>query len=219
MSVASELYGLVRGAARSAFASGSNRAAINRAGDVCVAQGLPERAEIVRMGYSFSAQIPLANAFTLLITVPTTRTEFSLQNAEAGGGKSYVIDRFWVKNTTSTASAGVITPLSQLVVPGTTQVADNTAVLRTNLSGSANSTLAKICIASTATGCIGDKWNHHQSIVQAPTTNIATVVEVSCYGRYIVPPGGSFNINAQESVSGGVAICGVEWHEITLDLG
>jgi hypothetical protein len=61
-------------------------------------------------------------------------------------------------------------------------------------------------MASTATGCLTDKWNHHASVVQSPTTNIATVIEVLCYGRYIVPPQGSFNINAQESVSGGTAI-------------
>jgi hypothetical protein len=204
----SQIYGSVRQGTRRAYSSG---------GVQLVAQGLPERAEIVRHGYSFSAQIPAANAFTLLITIPTTLAEMSLQNAHAT--KSYIIDRFWVKAVTSMASACWLTPLSQLVKPGTTLVANNAAVLRTNLSGSTNTDSAQICIASTATGCLTDKWNHHQGVNVSPTTNIATLVEVQCYGRYIVPPSGSFNINAQESVSGGTAICGIEWHEVTLDRG
>ena len=192
---------------------------MNSRGDLLAAMALPERTEIVRQGASFHAQIPLASAWTLLITVPTTLANLSLQNGEAVGGKSYVIERFWIKNTTSTASAGVITPLSQLVAPGTALVANDATVLRTSLNGNKKtaSSLAQLVMASTVTGCLQDKWNHHPSVVQSPTTNIATVVEVLCYGRYIVPPQGSFNINAQESVSGGAAICGVEWHEIQLD--
>lgn len=192
---------------------------MNDRGELLVSQALPERAELVRLGSSFSAQMPAASAWTLLITIPTTLANLSLQNGELTGGKSYIIDRFWIKNVTSTASAGVITPLSQLVPPGTAQVADDATVLRMSLSGRpspAGKTNAKIVMASTATGCLQDKWNHHASVVQSPTTNIGTVVEVNCYGKYIVPPGASFNINAQESVSGGTAICGVEWHEVQL---
>lgn len=216
--MALQLNATVRQGARRTFTSGGVQSVdMNLGGDTLVAQGLPERAEIVRHGYSFSAQIPAANAFTLLITIPSTLAELSLQNASAT--KSYIIDRFWVKAVTSMASACALTPLSQLVKPGTTLVANNAGVLRSNLSGSTNTDSAQICIASTATGCLTDKWNHHQSAIIAPTTNIAATIEVLCYGRYIVPPSGSFNINAQESVSGGTAIVGVEWHEILLDRG
>lgn len=221
--VSSQLYGSVRQSSRSNFSSGGNQLlSMNRGGDFLVAQGLPERAEVVRHGYSFSAQMPAASAWTLLITIPTTLANLSLQNGEASGNKSYIIDRFWVKAVTSMASACALTPLSQLVPAGTAQVADDTTVLRMSLSGKASPaalSLAKIVMASTATGCLTDKWNHHQSAIVAPTTNIATLIEVQCYGRYVVPPQASFNINAQESVSGGTAICGVEWHEVQLDLG
>ena len=192
---------------------------VNNRGDQRVVQSLPPETELVRLGHSFSAQIPAASAFTLLITIPTTLAELSLQNGEATGGKSYVISRFWVKAVTSMASACALTPLSQLVRPGTAQVADNAAVLRTNLAGSAMPSSAKLVMASTATGCMTDKWNHHGSAIVTPTTNIGAVIEVLCYGRYIVPPQGSFNLNAQESVSGGAAIAGIEWHEVQLTLG
>lgn len=210
-----------QGSRRSYTSAGENLIDMNLGGDALFAQGLPERAEVVRMGYSFSAQMPAASAFTLLITIPTTRTELSLQNGAASGGKSYIIDRFWIKAVTSMASACWLTPLSQLVPAGTAQVADDTTVLRMSLSGHSSPaarTAAKIVMASTATGCLTDKWNHHGGANVSPTTNIAACVEVLCYGRYIVPPQGSFNINAQESVSGGTAICGVEWHEVQLDL-
>lgn len=218
MSIDAVLQANVRGTAPESYGAGVYKANINRRGDLLTAQGLPERAELVRLGRSFSAQIPAASAWTLLITIPTTLANLSLQNGEAAGGKSYIIDRFWIKAVTSMASACALTPLSQLVVAGTAQVANDATVLRTNLSGSGLTSAAKLVMASTATGCATDKWNHHQSAIIAPTTNIAAAIEVLCYGRYIVPPQGSFNINAQESVSGGTAICGVEWHEVLLDL-
>jgi hypothetical protein len=205
----------------SAFTEGvEDVPAMNSRGEFLMSQALPERAELVRLGHSFSAQMPAASAWTLLITIPTTLANLSLQNGETSvtGNKSYIIDRFWVKAVTSMASACALTPLSQLVLPGTALVANSTSVLTTNLSGSAQTTNAQLCMASTATGCLQDKWNHHGSAIINPTTNIAATVEVFCYGRYIVRPGGSFNINAQESVSGGTAICGVEWHEVYLPL-
>ena len=225
----SQILGAVRSSARRALSGLAPQAIdVNAGGDMLCAQALPERAELVRMGFSFAAQIPLASAWTLLITVPTTLANLSLQNGEATGGKSYIIERFWIKNTTSTASAGFITPLAQLVVPGTAQVADDTTVLRWSLSGKAvpnalaldkRWTLSKLVMNSILTGCLGDQWMHFNSMEQNPTTNLGAVIEVPCYGRYIVPPQGSFNVNAQESVSGGVAIAGIEWHECFLDLG
>lgn len=216
----STLNGRVRGIDVPAYGSGDDKPpAINRRGELIFSNGLPERSEIVRMGRSFSAQIPAASAWTLLITIPTTLSNLALQNP-ASSGLCYIIDRFWVKAVTSTASAGVITPLAQVVKPGTAMVADDAAVLRTSLSGKVGAaSTAALVMASTATGCLTDKWMHFESALQSMTTNIAACKEVLCFGRYIIPPGGSFNINAQESVSGGTAIAGVEWHEVALDLG
>jgi hypothetical protein len=206
--------GLVRRLTIPAYADQATATpAINQRGETLISQGIPERAELVRQGYSFQAQIPLTSAWTLLITIPSTLANLSLQNPSTSG-KSFIIDRFWIKNTTSMASACALTPLSQNVPPGTTMVANDSTVLRTNLSGALNVPVGALVMASTATGCLTDKWNHHQGLSLAATTNLGTVVSVECYGRYIVPAGGSFNINAQESVSGGVAIAGIEWHEV-----
>lgn len=211
----------VRQGSRRAYTSGGVQTLdLNSGGEALFAQGLPERAELTRLGRGFSAQIPAASAWTLLITIPTTRSELAVQNPNSTASKTcFIIDRFWVKAVTSMASACALTPLSQLVISGTAMVADNAAVLRTNLSGSSRTSSAYIVMASVITGCLTDKWNHHGSAIITPTTNIAATIEVPCYGRYIVPPGGSFNISAQESVSGGTAIAGVEYFECEMDLG
>ncbi len=115
-----------------------------------------------------------------------------------------------------------LTPLSQVVPPGTALVADDANQLRVSLSGKlspATRTNAKIVVSSILTGCLLDKWNHHQSIELRATTNIAHCAEVQCYGRYIIPPGGSFNVNAESSIATGAAIAGIEWWETYLDLG
>lgn len=215
------LVARVLGRSRPNYGDGSYPPYMNPRGDQSVALGLPERTELVRLGASYSAQVPAGSAFTLLITIPTTRAELALQNAAPlDSGVCLVIERFWVKAVTSMASAAALTPLSQVVPPGTTLVADNAAVLRVSLSGKPTyAGYGTLCIASTATGCLTDRWNHHESGETSATTNIALTKEVNCYGKYLVPPGGNFSMNAQESVSGGTAIVGVEWHEAVLVRG
>jgi len=217
-----QIAALVRQASRAVFNSpGVQYPQVNLGGDLAVAQGLPERAELVRMGNSWSAQIKEANAFTLLITIPSTLAELALQNGEATGGKSYVIDRFWCKTVTSTAAANYLTMLAQVTPPGTAIVADSANKVVSSLSGKAAYTgKAQLAVHSVLTGALADKWvaaGNNNNLTSA--ANIAAMVEAYCYGRYIIPPGGVFNLNAQEAVSGGTAILGVEWHEVQLDLG
>lgn len=223
MSTAAQIYGSVRQGARRAYTSGGVQTAdLNQGGDTLVSQGLPERAELCRLGKSWSVQLKEGNAWTALITVPTTLANLSLQNGEnVNGGASYIIDRVWVKAVTSLAAANYLTILAQLVAPGTPLVADSTSKTITSLSGkSGYAGKAQVAVASTATGCLADKWQAIGPGGSLPTsTTIAAMVEAYVYGRYIVPPGASFNVNAQEAVSGGTLICGVDYHEIILDLG
>jgi len=188
-----------------------------------VIQGLPERAQLVAAGgQSYGAQINAANAFTMLITIPTTRAELALQNGEVGGGKSYIIDRVWCKAVTSMASAesGVI--LAQCIAPGTALVADSANKTIYSLSCKPKyGGKAQFAVASTSVGALTDAWDHLHTINSAinATTNIAALFSAECYGRYIIPPQGTFAMNFQESVSGGTGIIGVEWHEVQLTLG
>lgn len=214
-----QLYANVRQAARRAFASGATQGGdLNVGGDFLVAQGLPERAELVRLGGSYSAQLKEGNAFTVLITIPTTLAGFSLQNGEAAGGKSYIIDRCWAKCVTSTAAANYLALLGQLVTPGTALVADSANKTITGMSGqSAYGGKAQIAIASVVTGCLGDKWQVLAGSSTPTSTSIAAAVDTGIlYGRFVVPPLGSFNLSLQEAVSGGTAIYGFDWHEVQL---
>ena len=153
--------------------------------------------------------------------MPTTLANFALQNGESAGGKSYIIDRVWVKDVTTTAAANYITILAQVIPPGTTLVTDSANKTVYSLSGKPNyGGKAQIAIASTAVGAVADKWTILGSAGSQPTsTSIAAAYEAFVYGRYVIPPGGTFAVNAQEAVSGGTLIAGVEWHEVFTPLG
>ncbi len=210
--------GLVRRITVPSYADSASVAPnMNHRGEISVAQGLPERAELTRLGFSFHSQLLAANKFDTLASVPTTLAELSLQNASLTGGKSFIIDRFWFKNIITSTSLMTMTPLSQVVVPGTALIADSALVTKVAMNGGAVSTASQMAVHSILTGCLQDKWNHHQSLECRATTNIAHVIDVQCYGRYIIPPGGNFSINLEVSVATAAAgICGIEWHEVQL---
>lgn len=75
MSVASTLLARLRTYAADLYSSGDNPVAANARGDLMVAQGLPARTEIVRLGDSWATQILTASAFTYVNAWPTTRSE------------------------------------------------------------------------------------------------------------------------------------------------
>src|SRR5579859_5437682 len=146
----------------------------NSRGDVLAAQSLPERAELVRLGNSWGAQIKEANAWTALITVPTTLANFALQNGESSGGKSYIIDRVWLKAVTSLAAANYLTILAQVVKPGTTIVADSANKTLYSLSGkSSYGGKAQIAVASSSVGAVTDQWECLGGLSLATSTTIA----------------------------------------------
>ncbi len=110
--------------------------------------------------------------------------------------------------------------LVQVVFPGTALVADSANKTVSSLSGKVNyGGKAQIAVASTSTGCLTDKWECVGGLSLPTSTTIAAAYDANVYGRYIIPPQGSFNMNGQEAVSGGTLICGVEWHEVQLNLG
>ncbi len=213
------IYGYTKGGAEvfNTPTGGEQQGVFNNRGDLLVANSLTERAELVRLGNSWGACIKDANQFTLLITIPTTLADLSLQNGEASNGKSYIIERVWITAKTSLAAANYLTIMAQLVPSGTALVADSANKLVWSLSGRASYTgKAQIALASTATGCIADRWFRLGGLSLPTSTTIGAAYDVPCFGRYVVPPGASFNLTAQEAVSGGAATLGIEWHEVQL---
>src|SRR5258707_5529124 len=97
------VLGQIRGNARQYFSSpGVNtQPVMSDGGALVVAQELPERAELVKLGKSYGAAIPTGSAFTYVNAWPTTRAELILANAEGTGGPSYSVDRVWLADITA----------------------------------------------------------------------------------------------------------------------
>lgn len=198
---------------------------VNNRGDLSVNQALPERAELVRMGRSYAAQIATANAFTYVAGFPTTRAELVVYNNASSGGVSLLIDHVWMYGVTSMGAAQPITLVGQLTAAGAVAAPTDgtTTIVQTSLSGKTvgltRAGVALFALANTAFAVA----NHWQvlgtSLVPAPTTNLGASVEAFCYGRYIVPPGASFCLAGIAGTAAGTAIIGVEYHEVQLALG
>lgn len=195
---------------------------MNNRGEQRIAQAIPERAECVRFGRSWGAAIPTANAFTYVAAWPTTRAEIALYNGEASGGATYIIDRVWMANITSMAAAQPATILAQNVPSDAITAAptDNAAIIKHNLSGKRTSYTGsgRLAIAGTTFGAIANRWAALVGTAAAMTTNLGLAVSIDVYGRYLVPPGGLFNLAGLAGTAAGTAIIGLEWHELQLTL-
>lgn len=194
----------------------------NNRGDAQVSLALPERADLVRLGFSFGAQIPTGSAFTYVAAWPTTRAELVLWNGEPSNGKTYVIDRAWMYGITSMGAAQPITLIAQVAAAGLSIAAptDNAAVLRHNLLAQSTgfNSLGRLMVANTAFA-LTNKWAVLASDNLPMTTNLGAALSVECYGRYLVPPGGAFCLAGIAGTAAGTAIIGVEWHEVALAVG
>lgn len=189
-------------------------------GESIVAQGLPERSELVRLGRSFGASIPTGSAFTFVAAWPTTRAELLLFNRDQT--RTYAVDRVWLANITSMAAAQPFSLLAQIVpaslVAAVAAVADNANVLRWNLLGkNANfDSGATFALANTAFA-IANKWFPLGNAAIAPmTTNLGASIEANVYGKYLIPPGAALALAGLAGTAAGTAVLGLEWHELGL---
>jgi hypothetical protein len=189
-------------------------------------QGLPERAELVKLGASWGAAIPTASAFTYVAAWPTTRSELILFNGETAGGPTYVVDRAWMTDITTGATGGRAL-LAQLVpapnVAGVTgTIGVSATVLTHQLSGRAINYggNAKLHLADTLLPAIANQWFPLGTIPSVGgVTTIGTTVEANLYGRLLVPPGAALCLAGVAGAASGTAILGVDWHEVLMNLG
>ena len=216
------LNGNVRKTARPHLPEGSYYAPnITNGAEFIVTQGLPPKAELVRLGLGWTARIATASAFTYVAAWPTTRGEIVLYNGEAALGKSYIIDSAWMYNITSMAAAQHQTLIGQLVPVVATAPTDDTAQLINSLSGkSGYSGRARRAVANTAAGQTTNLWDVlATSQASAMTTNLGAALYAELWGKYIVPPGGVFALAGIAGTAAGTATIGVTWFEVQLDLG
>lgn len=192
----------------------------NSRGDLSVAQGLPPKAELVRMGNGYQTRIATGSAFTYVATWPTTRAELVLFNNEVAGGKSYIIDSAWMVNITTQAAANAVALLGQLVPVVATVPTDDTAQLLSSLSGKSNyGGRARKAVANTTAGQTTNLWDLLASGLNSDTASLSAGVVAELYGVYIVPPQGVFALAGLAGTAAGTAIIGVRWFETQLALG
>jgi hypothetical protein len=220
-----QLIGRIRNLVAPTYGEGATQAPnvdVNPRGEMCVAAGLPERSELVRLGNSWGAQIPTGSAFTFVNAWPTTRAELLLYNGEAPGGKSYIIDRVWMVNITSQAAAQPWSILGQIYqnTGSVAAAADNSAVLRQALYGNKKNYTGKAAWALANTAfMLTNQWFTLGGGTMSPmTTNLGASAEAFVYGRYIIPPGGAFGIAGLAGTAAGTAIAGIEHHEVQLPI-
>jgi hypothetical protein len=216
MSIDAEVYGTVRSTTREDYASGTNKIAIANGGEQIVAQGLPPKTELARLGLGWSIRTPLANAFQPVAAFPTTLANIVLHNGHAT--KSLVIDTVWAVGATSIAAATSLTLLAQISNAGVAAPTDNTAVLVASRSGKTYAGSSKKAIANTAFA-VADRWTAVGESSGHPSTAIGAGAFADVFGGWVVPPGACFCVNLIASTAGGTVVQGIDWYECELDLG
>lgn len=212
------LRGRVRKTSIPAYGDGDEKTpGMNDRAEILIAQAVPDRAEMVRLGRTITRTIPTGSAFTHVAAWPTTRAELVIKNGESPGGKSYIFDSIWAANAaTSIAAASAYTLLGQIVNSHATDVTDNTAVLTQNRSANANyASLSKCAVANTAYG-VASKWEVLESAPAGPAASIGLAVLAKINGGIILPPGAILLLNLIVGTATGTAIIGATWDEVQL---
>ncbi len=187
----------------------------NGRGDLLVAQSLPARAEIARLGQTWTLMAPTPVA--PVAALPTTAAQLSIYNGEApGNGKSYVLDAVGAIVTTS-AAAALSLGIAGMLNEGSVTPPTGTAMTARSTSGRKYGGRAVFVAGATV---LDHGWFPlGPSLVDPNTANVMLAVEYDVQGLYIVPPGGMFSIAWIANVV--ATIVGrpwVRWHEVRLPI-
>lgn len=189
---------------------------LNSRGDMIVAQSMPERAEIVRLGDSW--QVMTSAAIAPLTAVPTTTGALNLWNGEQSNGKCYVIDRVQVAEIVVDATQSNSTAVfACLVRPPVTAPTDAALTIRSMSGRNAYSGRARTTVNASVTN---DGW--FPIGTSAPTAAAAAgsgwkVTDIALNGLYIVPPGGQFCVHAAKvAATAGQCHFSITWHEVQM---
>ena len=196
---------------------------INNRADLLVAQSLPPYAELVRMGVVWTMRTANASAFDYVAAMPTTLATAILYNGEAAGGKSYVILSMFLTTIVSTAAAGQLGLLAQ-VLPGNGNSATapthsaTTTILTSNSGKTGYGGAARRAI--NVTTFFTDGWDVVGTLGGLAAANVGGGVFADIAGSIIIPPSGALGINVVAgTVTTAGGIVGCTWSEVQLTLG
>lgn len=203
----------VRGNSRDEYGAGSDSdALITKGGEQIVAQGLPHKLELSRLGTRWNMTIPTGSAFPNVAAMPTTRAELALYNGETSGGKSYVIDRITFLSLTDVTAAAAATIVWQVGAPAA--LTDNTAVLINSPLGMVYN--GRGLRAMAVTTMVANKWTlaESENTGAAKTIGMGIVAEVA--GEIVVRPGFTLGVNVVVGTATGTSLMGISWVEVDL---
>lgn len=186
---------------------------LNNAGDFLVSQGLPSKAEIVRMGNSWQV---LGAASTGLTAVPSTAGLLTIWNGEQGNGNHLVIDSVQAtKVIIDVTTNDLATVWAQIIRPPMAAPTDAALTIR-SLSGRYSYGGRVRTVASSTT--LANRW---EAIGQVPNQTAAIAgsawvqAGIDLLGRFIVPPGGAFTLTASEvTATASTFRFAIRWHEV-----
>ena len=194
---------------------------INPRGDLIVTQGLPELAEICRLGNSWQASY--GTGVTALAALPTTTAHLSLYNGEPANGNCYVIDTIGCWSAVQDVTQGQNTALFAMNNRITSAYSRPTASAMNIASLLGKGAYGGNAVFANSLGVVNDGWFPHQGpgvgSVTAVGGAIWKVTEANVRGLYLVRPGGLFNIAAVQGGAGG-GVSGMfyymRWHEVSI---
>lgn len=191
---------------------------LNNRGDLVVAQSLPELTEIVRLGNSW--QINATTGQAALTALPTTVAGLTLTNNEKANGKSYAIDSFGSAEEVVDASQTDVTALFAMINKLASVAPSGGSVETTWISLSGRSNYGGSGAVKRGATVANDGWTPHntsgaQMAAAAAGANFK-VNEALVRGMYLVPPGGSFSVQAVKAAAAAAAqqFFFVRWHEV-----
>jgi hypothetical protein len=182
-------------------------------GDQEIAEGLPKKAELVRLGDSWQV---MGAASTGLTALPSTAGLLTLWNGEPGNGKFYAIDSIAAtKIIIDVTTNDIATVFAQIIRPPMAAPTDAALAIRSLNGKYAYGGRARTVATGTT---IANRWD---SIGQIPNVSAAIAgsawasMDVDVLGKYIIPPGGAISLTASEvTATASTFRFTIRWHEV-----
>lgn len=190
----------------------------NHMGDLFVAQGMPERTEIVRQSRSWQAQATAATAS--VAALPTTAAQVSIWNGEEDDGLSYVIDLL-VFSVIAAGAAAQAAGLMWMLNKAKITTAPSSGLTPRSLN-SVNGYGGKAIVAVGTSSLVNDGWcaagtSWEQASATSQAPGPQRIWEPK--GLIVIRPGRQLNLQMMAQATTVTGLCGVLWHETRLKHG
>lgn len=188
---------------------------ITPTGEQLIAEGLPERAEIVRLGDSWQV---MSNAFAPLIAVPTTAGALTLWNGEPGNGKVYIIDSVAITKVIIDVTINGIFTLWMQCIKSPMAAPIDVGFAKVSLSGKTNYGGRARSVATSVT--LANNWINYGNTPVGATAIAGSAwlqLDYSPHNKCIIVPGAACTIHVSENNTlAGEFRATMRWHEIQL---